>query len=138
MFLITPARWGVLSCLFLSIFLTGCHPRSSADQPNTIPESYQYAAALTARGCVYTTHHSSYNSPQVVRYKEGIAYFRTALCLKPDYHDASYYLGDALIESGKQEEGVAILQTLAKNNDDFGHLAQKKLAKMQRSGTDTK
>ena len=64
-------------------------------------------------------------------FAKGMACFRAALIIEPDYHPASFYLAEALIKTGKADEGVAMLQTLAKYNDDYGHFAQNRLAKMQ-------
>jgi tetratricopeptide (TPR) repeat protein len=46
------------------------------------------------------------------RYEQAIRQFRGTLEIEPNYHHARYYLGSALVHSGKPEEAVAEFEAM--------------------------
>lgn len=126
----TASRHAQSFFLLFACTLPACHPNlSSTATVNKVSEAHEQAMYFTNAG---TTRIHPIGLPKhEPEWDKGITYLRAALIIEPDYHPASYELADALIHTNQTDEGMTILQTLAKNQDDYGRFAQKKLAKLK-------
>lgn len=123
----------IFACLMFICVLSGCKPQTSTSNSSpSNPHSEALKHIVRAGGFEYRGAGQASTAQHVSQADlEGAASeYRAALQLEPDNHQASLGLAEVLIKSNKAEEGIVILQALAKNQDDYARTAKRKLTKM--------
>lgn len=127
-------KWNAIGLLMFACTLSACRPHPNANVNTALTVAHQEAMKHLAMG-LWLKNRGVGAGPNVPRatqvdLEKAVTEFQTVLRVEPDNHAASFDLTDCLIRVGKTEEAIPILQTLAKNKDDYAGFAQKKLAKM--------
>lgn len=132
-------RQAIIFCLVFACTLSACRPHSNTNMNTTSEAVHQQAMNHMAMG-ISLKNRGVGAGPNVPRatqsdLEQAVSEFRETLRLEPDNHAASFGLAETLIKLNKTDEGVAILHTLTKNNDNYATFAQTRLTKMGVSST---